>query len=170
VFNEVCHSSFARLGAITAGLFLRAAPRILQPLLLPQLQSPLLDEVNCEVLSSRKKIVAWRALDPIQDHLHVVYLILLFISRSLAAPLCMQVPLKLVQAVSPPSTTREGTKKPTWEVEGLIVSVQYLLSWIGLATCSANQGLLLQVKQVETGRVYVQISALCIIFVRNCLT
>jgi hypothetical protein len=55
---------------------------------------------------------------------------LLSISGLLAASLCTQVHLKLVHAAPPPSTTRVGTEKPTWEVEGLIVSVQFLLATI----------------------------------------
>ena len=88
----------------------RTAPRITQPLLFPQFQSPLLDEVNRKVLSSRNKIDTWRILDPIHHHLHVVYLILLLLSRSWAAFLCSQVPLKLIYAITPPSAALVGTE------------------------------------------------------------
>ena len=127
----------------------RTAPRIIQPLLFPQLQSPLPDEVNCKVLSSGKKIAALRILDPIHHHLHVVYLILLLLSGSWAASLCSQVPLEFVHAITSPSATRIGTEQPTREVKRLEVAIQYLLTWTGLPACGTNQSLHLQVEWVR---------------------
>ena len=86
------------------------APRIIQPLLFPQLQSPLLDKVNCKVLGRRNKIDALRILDPIHHHLHIVYLILLLLGRSWAAILCSQVPLKFVHAITSPCASCIGTE------------------------------------------------------------
>ena len=107
----------------TAGLPLRPTPWIFQPFLLPQLQCPLLDEVNGKVLGGRNDVTALRVPDPTENHLHVVYLILLLFFKSWTAPLRIQMPLKLVHTSSSPSTARVGTKNPTREMGRLDVSV-----------------------------------------------
>ena len=70
----------------------------------PQFQRPLLDKVDCKALGGRNDTSVLRVLDPTQDHLHVVYLIILFF-KSWATLLRIQVPLKIPYASSSPPAT-----------------------------------------------------------------
>jgi hypothetical protein len=107
------------------------APGFLQPLLFPQLQSLLPDKVE-RVLEDPRKFVAL-FLDHVQDHLHVVYLILR-LGRLLVVLMCVPVLLEIVNPTAPPFTTFERAEHPIREVEGLVVPIPFLLAAARLPT------------------------------------
>jgi hypothetical protein len=126
------------------------APGILQPLLLPYLQRPLLHEVNGKVLGCRNDVAALRVLDHIKDHLHIVYLISLLL-RFHAAVLRGQMRIEVLDTATSPPATRVWTEDPTREVKGLEVSVRFLLARKASFTRRkrASQGLPLE--GIQTG-------------------
>ena len=75
--QSCCSTLYAGRG----GFACSSSPR--DPLTTPAslVLKPSLDWVNDKVLSDQKNIIALRVLDPISNHLHAVYLILLLLSR-----------------------------------------------------------------------------------------
>jgi len=133
-----------RLGTLTTGLrLLREAPRISQPFLPHQLQRPLLDQVKRKVLSGRYDVAAFRVLDPIEDHFHVVYLTLGAL-RFWAAILRVQMVVEVVLTRAPPLATLIGTEEPTREVERLKMPLKVLVPVITLPTYWTNGALRLE--------------------------
>lgn len=129
-----------RLSTVTASLGpRRKAPGILQPLLPPQFQRPLLHHVNRNVLGFRNVVSRFRVLDPTKDQFHIIYLILLFL-RFWPTLLCVQVLFEIVYADSPPPATpgRMGTEDRTWEMRGLKVPLHVLIFVETFLTCWAN--------------------------------
>ena len=110
---------------------LLVAPGVVQPLIPIQLHCPLLNKTNCPGLSNRKNIDAFRSSYPIQNHLHIVYLIRW---QLLGLVIFFLVPLELILTSSPPAATRIWTVEAIREVKRLDVPIEFLWAREGRIT------------------------------------